>query len=226
MPDSIKFRSAVVVEDQADTCNWLVAAVGEAFRDLPIVTFATLHEAVAWLRGRADEDRAIPTLALVDLVLPDGSGAELIRELADSHPAATPIVISIYDDDAHLFDAIAAGAKGYLLKDERPERLVQTLRLIEQGEPPLSPSIARRMMAYFHNRAPAHVGDGAHEVLLTTREKEVLALLGRGLRLSEAATHLGLTRHTVAGYVKILYSKLNISSRAQAAVEAMKRGLI
>ncbi len=220
------FRRAIIVEDQAETRAWLVEAVGQAFSGIEVASFDSLAPAQAWFRNQSDAARDTPTVALIDLVLPDGSGVSLIREIADLHPAASPIVISIYDDDAHLFDAIAAGAQGYLLKDERPEALIKNLRAIEQGEPPLSPTIARRMMAYFQNRTPAAAAEGQADALLTNREREVLGLLGRGLRLIDAAAELGLTRHTVAGYVKVIYSKLNISSRAEAAVEAMKRGLI
>ncbi len=226
MSETVKFRRGIVVEDQPDTRLWLTEALALAFPGIESLSFANLLAAQAWLRTQMPLERATPTVLLIDLVLPDGSGVELIRELADKHPSATPIVISIYDDDTHLFDAIAAGAKGYLLKDEHPELLIRNLRQIEEGEPPLSPSIARRMLAHFHKQAPAHAAAGNDEVMLTTRERQVLTLLGRGLRLAEAATQLGLTRHTVAGYVKILYSKLNISSRAEAAVEAMRRGLI
>ena len=217
------FAQAIVVEDQADTRAWLSRALAEAFGQIETRAFASLTPAQDWLRT---QDGSRQTVALIDLVLPDGSGVTLIREMADLHPAITPVVVSIYDDDTHLFDAIAAGAQGYLLKDERPEAIVRSLRQIEGGEPPLSPSIARRMLAYFHNRSTAAVTEGRPDGLLTTREKEVLGLLGKGLRLADAARQLGLTRHTVAGYVKVIYSKLNISSRAEAALEAMKRGLI
>lgn len=217
------FSRAVVVEDQAATRAWLSKALAEAFGHLEVRAFASLRPAQNWLHRRDDSS---PTVALIDLVLPDGSGVDLIREMADLHPTITPVVVSIYDDDTHLFDAIAAGAQGYLLKDESPEAIVDALRRIERGEPPLSPSIARRMLAYFHRRSTVAVTDGRADGLLTTREKEVLGLLGKGLRLSDAAQQLGLTRHTVAGYVKVIYSKLNISSRAEAALEAMRRGLI
>ena len=135
-----------------------------------------------------------------------------------------PVVVSIYDDDAHLFDAIAAGAQGYLLKDEGAEVLVGRLREIARGEPPLSPSIARRILCHFHR--PHDAATAPRRELLTPRETEVLALLGRGFRIGDAADSLGLTRHTVAGYVKIIYSKLNISSRAEAALEAKRLGLV
>jgi DNA-binding NarL/FixJ family response regulator len=102
---------------------------------------------------------------------------------------------------------------------------MQYLHRIDHGEPPLSPSIAQRMLTHFQRRAASLAGAEAGEAL-TPRELDVLRLLGRGLRIGEAARVLGLTHHTVAGYVKAVYRKLNITSRAEAAVEAVRRGLV
>lgn len=224
MNRTLKFRAAILVEDQAEARAWLSEVVLDAFGPVPIHAFSTAGHALTWLRSCGADARRAPTIGLIDLMLPDGTGIDLIRELTRSHLGATPVVVSAHDDDASIFDALAAGAQGYLLKKERPERLVQTLRLLEQGEPPLSPSIARRMLAHFQQSPPRTHDPEAVE--LTARERDVLSLIGRGLRLSEVAEELGLTRHTVAGYVKMIYSKLDIASRAEAAIEAMKRGLI
>lgn len=211
----------LVIEDHVETRGWLAEIARLAFGAVEIEVGADLAAGYAWLDGRGDR---APSLALIDLVLPDGCGIDLIRRMADRHPNVTPVVVSIYDDDAHLFDAIAAGAQGYLLKDEGADVLIGRLSEIARGEPPLSPSIARRILAHFHK--PPEVCDWTARELLTPRETEVLALLGRGLRIGDAAAMLGLTRHTVAGYVKIIYSKLSIRSRAEAALEARRRGLV
>lgn len=214
-------KHALVVEDQKDTQAWLVEIAREAFGAIEVAVGADLAAGHAWLDEASASAKAI---ALIDLVLPDGCGIDLIRRVVERHPGVMPVVVSIYDDDAHLFDAIAAGAQGYLLKDEGAQILVGRLREIARGEPPLSPSIARRILAHFHR--PDEGPSAPRRELLTPRETEVLGLLGRGLRISDAADSLGLTRHTVAGYVKIIYSKLNISSRAEAALEAKRRGLV
>ncbi len=224
MTDASKVRRGLVVEDQTDTREWLVSVLKSAFGDIEVTAFADLAGARSWLAAKgAREGRVI---ALIDLALPDGSGVDLIAAIAQDHPGVIPVVVSIYDDEAHLFDAVAAGAQGYLLKDQQPETLVRRLMEIEKGEPPLSPSIARRILAHFQKGAPASNETNIPDVALTVRETEVLGLLARGLRISDAAADLGLTRHTVAGYVKVIYSKLNIASRAEAALEARKRGLI
>ena len=221
-------RLVLVVEDQPDTRAWLAGVVGDAMPGADVVSHERLGDARAWLSDLPASDRDRLHLALVDLGLPDGSGIELIRELADGFPQTLPVVATVYDDESYLFDAIAAGAQGYLLKDQDAEVLVHRLRRMEDGEPPLSPSIARRMMAHFRRpEEPAlPSGPAAADGVLTPRELEVLALLGRGSRVPEAARRLGLTEHTVSTYVKIIYRKLRISSRAEAALEASRRGLL
>lgn len=222
-------RQALVVEDQADTREWLAAALLGAFPDIAITRAARRQGGFDWLRSGVARRTAVPgepdDIALIDLGLPDGSGIELVREIADHYPGVIPVVATIYDDDAHLFEAIAAGARGYLLKDGHADTLVHYLHRIDIGEPPLSPSIARRVLAHF--RRPARVSAGGpDEAALTPREAEVLGLLGRGMRIREAAGMLGLTHHTVAGYVKAIYRKLNVSSRAEAALEAARRRMV
>jgi DNA-binding NarL/FixJ family response regulator len=214
--DSARRLKGLVVEDQAATREWLVGALDQAF-DIEIVAVEDLRSAQESLQWRT------PDVVLVDIGLPDGSGVDLVRRLAREHPEAAAIVTTIFDDDAYLFDAIAAGAQGYLLKDQDTAAFIEALRRIERGEPPLSPSIARRMLEHFRAAPPAPV-----EALepLTPRETEVLALLGRGLRVGETARVLGISEHTVAGYVKTVYRKLNIASRAEAALEAARRGLV
>lgn len=223
-------RLGLVVEDQVDTREWLVQMLRKAFDGIEVAEAATQQAAFEWIRSQPIS-RPGPGdslhIALIDLGLPDGSGIDLIRELTDKFPAVLPIVTTIYDDEGHLFEAIAAGAQGYLLKDQHADTLVSYLHRINLGEPPLSPPIARRMLKHFAHRPPqATLSPAASDAALTAREIDVLRLLGRGLRTGEAARVLGLTSHTVAGYVKTVYRKLNISSRAEAAVEAVRRGLV
>jgi DNA-binding NarL/FixJ family response regulator len=223
-------RLGLIVEDQADTRAWLAQMLSAAFDGISLVEAPTLRAALDWIAAHPQElsrETATRHIALVDIGLPDGSGIDIVRQLAKYPAAVTPIVTTIYDDDQHLFEAIAAGAQGYLLKDQHPETLTQYLHRIHKGEPPLSPSIARRMLQHFSQpRSAMAMLPASEDVTLTPREMDVLRLLGRGLRVNEAARVLGLTPHTVAGYVKNIYLKLNISSRAEAAVEAVRRGLV
>lgn len=213
---------ALLVEDQAATRARLAAILDEAFPGIAIATAGSLKEANARLDA-APPARDAATLALIDIGLPDGSGITFVRRLAQERPAILPVIATIYDDDAHLFEAIAAGAHGYVLKDEESALLAGYLRRIERGEPPLSPSIAHRILAHF--RAPLSASPAKDEAGLTGREGETLSLLAKGLTVAEAAARLGLKPQTVASYVKVIYQKLNVSTRAAATREAMRRGL-
>ena len=216
----------LVLEDQAETRAWLASVASAVFPGVTVIEASTLAQAAAWLDS-GDDALARLRLAIIDLGLPDGSGIGFIRELAARRPSAVAVVATIHDDDVNLLGAIAAGAAGYLLKDQEDGALAAQLRRIDDGEPPLSPSIARRMMAHFAEHAPpASASQPSDSAGLTPRELQVLALLGRGSRVAEAAKHLGLTDQTVATYVKTIYRKLRITSRAEAAIAAQKRGLI
>jgi DNA-binding NarL/FixJ family response regulator len=165
-------------------------------------------------------------LALIDLGLPDGSGVDVVTRLRDMQPDAQSVVVTIHDDDEHLFPALQAGAFGYILKEQARELITEQLQRISQGEPPLSPSIARRVMAYFSAKAkPQPNLNAMPNVSLTDRESEVLLRVAKGYTLPEIGVQLGLSRHTIADYVKQIYRKLNVSSRAEAALEAQRLGL-
>lgn len=209
----------LVVEDIADTRSWLVKVLGKAFPELKIVDAADLASAGMLLDAKA-EGSAL-RIALIDLGLPDGSGIDLIRGVKGRSPDTLVVVTTIYDDSLHLFDAIAAGADGYLLKSDAADLFEATLMRIHQGEPPLSPGIARRMLSHFR-QAPA----APDEIALTPRENDVLSLLGLGMSIREIGKELSLSSHTVGDHVKAIYRKLHISSRAEAAVEAVRRRLL
>lgn len=223
-PDTLADRPAtsptLVVEDQASVRQWLTGLVREQLDCPQVLEAGRVDEALALIsRGPA------PALALVDLNLPDGDGVEVIRALRRLPQPATVVVTTVYDDDQHVFPALAAGAQGYLLKEQGTAALARQLRRILDGEPPLSPSVARRIVEHFAKAAASAWGQEAHGEALTPRETEVLRLIGRGLRTGEVAQLLGLSEHTVARYVKTVYRKLDIGSRAEAALEANRRGL-
>lgn len=209
-------QDGLVVEDLAASAQWLARVLGEAFPGIRARVAETLEDARHAARVQA------PDIALIDLDLPDGSGVDLIREFARAYPACHCVVTTIYADDRHLFPALRAGAQGYLLKDQPTERVVAALRAIGAGEPPLSPAIAQRLLRVFGAEQPAL----AEDARLTPRERETLTLIAKGLRLPEVAQQLGVTRHTAAGFIKAIYRKLNINSRAEAALEAARLGLV
>ena len=154
------------------------------------------------------------------------------------------LVYTLFDDDGNLFDALKKGANGYLLKYDPPARLTAALQTIMNGEPPLSPKIAQRMLREFregHRLPPAvqapeppsaaeiladEEQEARSDSMLTPRELETLTLTAKGLRLPDLALHLGVTRSTAATYLKRIYRKLAVNSRAEATLEAARLGLV
>lgn len=208
-------RTGFILEDLPESQAWLSQALEESFPGIVITTAYSLKEARSLL-GQAP----MPEIALIDLGLPDGSGVEIVEFIQKKSPATLCIVASIFDDDGHVFPALRAGARGYLLKDQPIAAIVAALTGIAAGQPPLSPAIARRMLAYFQP-AP-HLPDPG----LTERETEVLRLIAKGLTTAEVARLLSISANTVPSYVKEIYRKLNVSSRAEAALTARNMGLV
>ena len=218
---------ALIVEDLDEPRAWLAELLPAA---LPAVQAVDLAADLA--QARALMARHDYALALVDWGLPDGTAEGLITALAAAREGAMVIVATIHDDDAHVFPALRAGATGYVLKSQ-PRAVVEAqLRGIERGEPALSPSIALRILKHFQALPaaaplPAPSGDDPqHWPHLAAREVEVLRLIGRGHSGPEVARKLGLTVATTSSYVRNIYRKLGISSRAEAALEAARRGLV
>jgi len=212
----------MVVEDLAPVRSWLAGILARLYPGPVVDECGSLNEALRWLDLQPSHARA---LCLVDLGLPDGSGITFIHQLIARVPNAQAVVTTLYDDDANVIAAMAAGATGYLLKDEEEDTLNRRLAAMRDGEVPMSPAVSRRILACFRTNAGYFAPDGP-PVLLTAREQDVLRLIGRGLRNAEVGGALGISAQTVAGYVKAIYRKLGVASRAEAAVEAMRRGLI
>ncbi|MCG6116610.1 MAG: response regulator transcription factor [Aquimonas sp.] len=213
-------QSALLVDDLAPARDWLREALLAAFPGIAVYEAGSLAEARRVLSALD----LVPELALVDLGLPDGSGTRLIEELQRGPRPCLCVVSTVFDDDAHVFPALRAGAQGYVLKDLPSQALAEALRGILQGQPPLSPSIARRLLRQFQ-QPPAAVEAPAAEAL-TPRETEVLQLIAKGYTVQQTANALGLSANTASGYVKDIYRKLSINSRAEATLEATRRGLV
>jgi DNA-binding NarL/FixJ family response regulator len=163
---------------------------------------------------------------LCDLGLPDGSGITLIREAAKKHPEADIIVITIFADQAKVLDSIKAGARGYLLKDERFDECAESIRDIRRGGSPISPIIARQLLKQLQPAPKPAGGEVKGSDILTPRELEVLNLLSRGFSYAEIADILKLSPQTIATYVKSIYRKMEVSSRSEAIYEASSMGII
>ncbi|MCK6433330.1 MAG: response regulator transcription factor [Burkholderiaceae bacterium] len=238
----------LILEDNPVARGFLCRVVRESFSDAITITEAgdleTARAHIAIAGGPTGLHGVDPfKLILLDLELPDGSGMELLAELKQ-YPA-TKIVTTLYSDDDHLFPALQCGADGYLLKEDRFEVLVEELQKIVRGQPPLSPAIARRLLTHFRSgdRPAGATPDSGFAPLnfdsrpvpierppehdrLTPRESEVLTFLSKGFTIKEIASLMGIKWFTVNDHIKSIYKKLNVSSRAEAAVLATKHGLV
>lgn len=244
----------LILEDNPVARDFLSRVLRESFSDPISITEAgdleTARAQIA-LTGPQGLHGADPfKLMLLDLELPDGNGLELLAEL-NQYPA-TKVVTTLYSDDDHLFPALQCGADGYLLKEDRFEVLVEELRKIVLGQPPLSPAIARRLLTHFRlggaaegtaplaaaslsapphatpsqGKAPVPIEKQMDLPHLTPREIEVLTYLSKGFTIKEIANLMGIKWFTVNDHIKSIYRKLNVSSRAEAAVLASKQGLV
>jgi two-component system, NarL family, nitrate/nitrite response regulator NarL len=233
----------LIVEDNPVARTFLARVVRDSFNDqLDISEAGDLETAYQKIGPwRSGKEVANPyKLVLVDLELPDGNGMELLDEL-NNYPAVK-IVTTLYSDDDHLFPALQRGADGYLLKEDRFEVLVEELQKIVRGQPPLSPAIARRLLSHFRlstsgpvplasgfvSSKPSALDQGAstaHDPL-TPRESEVLTYLSKGFTIKEIAGLMNIKWFTVNDHIKSIYRKLNVSSRAEAAVMASRHGLV
>jgi DNA-binding NarL/FixJ family response regulator len=211
-------QNILILEDIPQIRAWLKCTVSELFPEASIAECSRVQDARGLLSVFSFD------LALIDLGLPDGSGIEVVTALREQQPQAQSVIVTIHDDDEHLFPALQAGAYGYVLKEQARELVSEQLKRITQGEPPLSPSIARRVMTYFAS-LPKPDADLIPHVKLSDRENDVLLRVAKGFTLPEIAVQLHLSRHTIADYVKQIYRKLNLSSRAEAALEAQRLGL-
>jgi len=206
-------KSGLVVEDQPLLAEWLTATLEACFEGIGVRHAASVGAAMKAIEAER------PDIALVDLGLPDGSGVDVIRRLARQEGCHI-VVTTIYADDQHLFPALSAGAHGYLLKDQPREQTLQALRGIAAGEPPLSASIARRLLRVFNE--PAREAATA----LSPREREALSLIAKGYKIADVATGMAITQNTAREFIKSVYRKLKITSRAEATLEAARLGLV
>ena len=205
--------SVLILEDLAETLAWLKDIVQETFPTANIQTADSLKAAIKLAQSVTYD------LVLVDLGLPDGSGQDLIKQVRSTSRDTYIVVATIYDDEQHLMQSLRNGANGYLLKDEKRETLVEHLRGIARSRAPMSDRALDTVITHFNEQ-------GSDLVALTGREEEVLQLVAKGYNVAESAEMLGLSANTVKSYLKAVYGKLGISSRAEATTEAIKRQLI
>lgn len=205
-------KTVLIVEDLPEAQAWLKQSAQLAFTACQVVVADNLKVARDTLKDETFD------LVLLDIGLPDGSGLQLIQPILQHHAGCLVVMATLFDDDTHVFTALRQGAKGYILKDQSKDDLAHMLLGIERGHYPLSPSVANKLLQFFQ---PATIKND-----LTPREQEVLTLVAKGYAVPQVADYLTIKKSTCYGYVKDIYRKLNINSRAEAAMEAAKMGLI
>ena len=193
---------------------------------------ATLHAAsdfkVIGAFGSCEEAFANDLFAdsevvLMDIGLPGMSGIDGVRKLKETNSDSSVIICTVYEDDQNIFDALCAGAVGYLMKEVTPAELIQAIRDAAAGGSPMTPNIARKVITTFQKPQTA---DALPEHNLTDREKEVLVLLAQGKSYATIAQEIFLSRDGVIARIRNIYEKLHVHSRGEAVAKGLARGII
>ncbi len=183
----------------------------------PIETFGSCEAALAFLTTAL----VPPEVVILDIGLPGMSGLEGLRHLKTASPTSEILMFTVFDDRRRVFEAIGAGASGYLLKSESLERIIAAVGEVKRGGSPMTPEIARMVLERFSRLAPAN-----SDVALSDREAEVLRALVDGLTKKEIASRLDLSMHTIDNYVRRIYAKLHVNTLGGAVARALRDGLV
>ena len=167
-----------------------------------------------------------PDVLLTDIGMPQMTGIQLTETLRTEMPDVAVVILTIYNDDERVFAAIKAGAKGYVLKDSPPEETLQAVRAAARGEALLHPSLVGRVLSEFGRLSTQKAADNAVFADLTDREREVLTEVGKGKRNKEIAEVLFISEKTVKNHISSIFGKLEVNSRAEAALLAARQGLV
>jgi DNA-binding NarL/FixJ family response regulator len=208
--------SVAIVEDHAPMRDALAAMIAGADGYRLAGAFESMEAALAALApGRAD-------VVLADIELPGMSGIDGIRELKASPRSPQILMLTVFADNAHVFEAICAGASGYLLKDTPKPKLLAAIREVHEGGAPMSPSVARRVVTMFQRVAPPR----ATGTRLSEREIAVLQALADGHAYKTAADKLGISTDTIRSHVRNIYDKLHVHSKSEAVQQAFRQGIL
>jgi DNA-binding NarL/FixJ family response regulator len=205
--------TVAIVEDDAGirrSLEWLVKSSDEFSC---VSACASAEEALRVLPKTA------PEVVLMDINLPNRSGIECTARLKELLPSVQVVIITVYDDAEKVFNALRAGASGYILKRAAPERILQAIREVHAGGVPMSSEVARKVLGAFREPAPAP----AEEQNLSRREREVLDLLAHGCSNKDIADKLSISIETVTWHLRHIYGKLHVRSRTQAALVFLSR---
>ena len=210
----------LIADDHALFREGLRALFG-ALRDIEVVGEAAEGEAAI-----KQVEATQPDVVLMDINMPGVNGIEATRRILSTDPNLGIIMVTMLEDDASVFSAMRAGARGYVLKGAHHDEILQAIRAVASGQAVFGPAIAARMMNFFQglNHAP-QTGVSAVFPELTEREREVLALIAKGVSNKEIAEKLVISMKTVSNHITNIFSKLQVADRAQAIIRARDAGL-
>jgi DNA-binding NarL/FixJ family response regulator len=208
----------LIIEDQPDALRLMQGLIEALFQTRNHLVATDLLQAQQHLGTRYD-------LVLCDLRLPDGLSLTWLAEYRQRHPQVWIVVSTLFDDDDLVFASLRAGADGYLLKTDPPDVLLDTFQRLMRGEPPISPTIARKVMLHFR-QGVTPVAPAPESERLTPREQEVLSLIAQGMSAKMVAAELSTSRYTVNDQIKSIYRKLGIGNRSEATAQAVRLGLV
>lgn len=201
-------RTVALVEDDAILRSSLAEVLATSPKWRLIGSYATGEAALPSLISHP------PDVVLMDIQLPGMSGIDCVARIKSAHPSALVLIVTVYDNNDRVFRALAAGAAGYLLKRDAPDKLLDSLDELLEGGSPMSGAIARKVVSYFQTSGPAPATDQN----LSPREKQILDLLVEGLIDKEIGHELGISRETVRTHLGKIYQKLQVRSRTEAVV--------
>jgi DNA-binding NarL/FixJ family response regulator len=205
-----------IIEDQSKIREGLRSLIDGTDGYRCVCSFGSMEEALAKI------DRELPDVLLLDIGLPGMSGIEGIRRIKALHPGLSVLMLTVYDDDQRIFDALCAGASGYLLKKTPPARLLESLQEVMGGGAPMSPDVARRVVTLFREfRPPA---DAGHQ--LTPHEIRILKLLVEGHNYKTAADQLDVSINTIRFHMRSIYEKLQVHSKSEAVSKALRHRIV
>jgi DNA-binding NarL/FixJ family response regulator len=205
-----------VIEDRREICDGLAVLINGTEGYCCTGAFRSMEKALAGIGA------SLPDIVLVDIGLPGMSGIEGIRLLKTRYPTLQFLILTIYDDDERIFEALCAGACGYLLKRTAPARLLESLKEVSEGGAPMSPEVARRVIRLFGEIRPQKHAD--HE--LTPHQTRLLKLLADGHNYKTAAVELGVTVDTIGFHLRHIYDKLQVHSKSEAVAKALRNRII
>ncbi|HSI64736.1 MAG TPA: response regulator transcription factor [Candidatus Saccharimonadia bacterium] len=203
-----------LVEDDAGTREMLATLVSREADMTCLQTYSRAEDAIIGV------PKEVPDVLLVDINLPGKSGIECVSELKAALPNLQMMIVTTYDDSENIFHALRAGATGYLLKRSPGAEIIAAIRDVHAGGSPMSASIARKVVAFFH-KVPKKKSPGPGQ--LTEREEQILELLSKGLQYKEIATKLDLGVSTVRTHLHTVYVKLHVNTRTEAVVKFLRR---